>query len=592
LNTFDSYFKLPATTLTVLNERGQPSPLPGVDPTGNGEGEEALDVEYAHAMAPGANLVLIEATSFTPLSILNAISAANHLSPKGAPVVAVSMSLGFQEFTNQANLDATYFSTPGITYFAASGDNGAFFEISASGLITGAEWPASSANVVSVGGTTMTLTGTSRVSETGWSGSGGGPSLLVGPPAYQSTYATAVGNTVLGGISNRGTPDVSYDADPGPGSGVAVFNSFTSYQNVGTGRTTSIVASTPNWTAEGGTSAGTPQWAAIAADVDSIRLAQPNGTSLSGATQFLPALYKIGASSAYASDFYDITTGNNGLGFLPGFSAGLGYDLVTGLGSPNLANLIPALVSVTGSVTSASNTLKLTPGAATPAPTKLVGKPAEIPLMAGEPTASAPSPAPTSTMNLAQPQPTAPPASAGPVAAQAAAVVVVSPSAGTSPHVEPSIVVINPPKLPPQSLLSRAASGALAGSRQRATRQRPAPFAATTLAPGWPGAARSGVSGPETLDPDLDLEVIAAYATALGRVAIPDAAGPGAALEPVDSSPFSDTSVRAPMPPLDPALAGVAVALAGALVLKIDPRADGSRRWRSVLTIGGAENPR
>jgi hypothetical protein len=369
-----------------------------------------------------------------------------------------------------------------------------------------------------------------------------------------------------------------------------VFNSFTTYQNVGTGRTASIVANTPNWVATGGTSAGAPQWAAIAADADAMRLTQPNGTSLSGATQFLPALYKIGASSAYTSDFYDITTGFNGFFF--GFSAGPGYDLVTGLGSPNVANLIPALVSVTGSVTSSSNTLKLTPGTATPALTTHTGKPADIVLMPGVQAAPAPISGPVSTMTVAQPQPAAPPVIAGPVAAPAAAVVVIGPSGGTSAHAEPSIVVISPPKLPPQSLLSRAASGDSAGSRQRATQPRPAPIAATVLAPVWPGAAHAGVSGPEALHPDLDLKAIAAYAAALGRVAIPDAAGPGAALESLDASPSSDANTPGPMPPLDPALAGLAVALAGALVMKTDPCAGGYRRRRSVSTIGRAENPR
>jgi subtilisin-like proprotein convertase family protein len=207
-----------------------------------------------------------------------------------------------------------------VTFLASSGDNG-----------TPAGWPAISANVVAVGGTTLSLSATdTRVSETGWNGSGGGTSSFISEPSYQSTYAgssyvqSTLGNKVLLG-SNRGNPDVAYAADPNPG--FAVSDTYPFVQGFQT--------FTGPWYAVGGTSDAAPQWAGLIALVDQAR--GSNG-SLNGPTQTLPLLYKLGASStAYPSDFFDITSGNNGA------SAVAGYDLVTGLGSPNAAKLVPAL---------------------------------------------------------------------------------------------------------------------------------------------------------------------------------------------------------------------------------------------------------
>ena len=177
----------------------------------------------------------------------------------------------------------------GIVFFASSGDNGA-----------GVIWPSSSPNVVSVGGTTLNVTSTGAlISETAWSGSGGGVSAYEPQPAYQANYGLT--------YAKRASPDVSYDADPN--TGVYVYDS-TPYEGES------------GWWDVGGTSVGAPQWAAI----------QALGLS-TGNSNF----YQDAAPSAttYSSYFRDITVGSNG------YSAGIGYDLVTGLGSPVTTNFAP-----------------------------------------------------------------------------------------------------------------------------------------------------------------------------------------------------------------------------------------------------------
>jgi len=152
--------------------------------------------------------------------------------------------------------------------------------------------------VVGVGGTTLNLNPDGSVSsETAWSGSDGGVSAFVSEPSYQQTYG------VQGTSGYRGVPDVSYNANPS--TGVPVYDT--------TGQT--------GWIQVGGTSAGAPQWVAI----------QSLGRSASNANFYVDA-----KSASYASYFRDITSGSNGI-----YSAGLGYDLVTGLGSPLTTNFAP-----------------------------------------------------------------------------------------------------------------------------------------------------------------------------------------------------------------------------------------------------------
>jgi subtilase family serine protease len=231
--------------------------------------EASLDVEWAHAIAPEAKILLVEAVSNNQDSLLDAIDYAKGRSD----VVSISMSWGGDEPFNPAYLDSKLTSSYGAVFFASSGDNG-----------SGICWPASSVNVVGVGGTTLNLNADGTVSETAWTGSGGGICTYEKIPTYQANYG------ITG--SKRNVPDVSYNGNPSTGVPV--------YYN-------------GNWYKVGGTSAGTPQWAAIQA--------------LSRSASNVNIYQK--AKLDYGSYFRDITSGSNG-----DYNASSGYDCVTGLGSP------------------------------------------------------------------------------------------------------------------------------------------------------------------------------------------------------------------------------------------------------------------
>ncbi|HZZ29214.1 MAG TPA: S53 family peptidase [Pirellulales bacterium] len=292
LATFDSQFGLSApASFKVVNESGGAS-LPS-----NNRGwasEIALDVEWAHAIAPGANILLVEASSANTTDLDKAEDYARNASG----VVVVSNSWGGSEYNGEASEDV-HFTAPtgkGVSFTVAAGDEGG-----------GAEYPSSSPDVISVGGSTLRLTSTNTYSsESVWSDGGGGASRYEGLPSYQTGL----------GITDRGTPDVSYDANPN--SGVAVYDSY------GSG----------GWAEFGGTSAGAPQWAALVAIADQGRAAAGKG-SLANVQDVLYTLSK--------SDFHDITSGSNG------FSAGTGYDLASGLGSPIASSVIRDLVAYGGS---------------------------------------------------------------------------------------------------------------------------------------------------------------------------------------------------------------------------------------------------
>src|SRR5262249_53403851 len=180
---------------------------PGTDPAGRGslnwETETALDVEWAHAMAPAANILLVEADSpyWDDLG-----QTAVDFARQQPGVSAISMSWGAGEFSSETTLDS-YFTTPtghgGVTFVASSGDDGM------PGI-----YPASSPNVVGIGGTRLSADAAGNyLSESGWSGSGGGVSYYEPLPGYQSS--------AMPGLWRRGTPDVAFDADPA--SGVPVY---------------------------------------------------------------------------------------------------------------------------------------------------------------------------------------------------------------------------------------------------------------------------------------------------------------------------------------------------------------------------------
>ena len=321
LATFDSTFGLAAAHLTVINENGGTS-LPGTDPSGPGFSwavETSLDVEYSHAAAPGANIVLIEASSDSMSDLMTAVNTARNYTG----VSAVSMSWGGGEFSGEASYNS-YFTTPtghnGVTFVVASGDNGAY---AANSRTLQADYPAASPNVLAVGGTTLSVSSSGTyLSESGWGsgtssgtsgGSGGGISQYIAQPSYQHGVVTQT-------TTARAVPDVAMDADPN--SGVSVIDSW----DFGSG--------TP-WETIGGTSMAAPIWAGLIAVIDQGRAIAGEGT-LDGATQTLPQLYALPSS-----DFHDITTGNNG------YAAGTGYDLVTGRGTPIVNLLAPAMIGTT-----------------------------------------------------------------------------------------------------------------------------------------------------------------------------------------------------------------------------------------------------
>ncbi len=269
--------------------------------------EISLDVEWAHAIAPAAKILLVEAPSNSFSNLMGAVTyAVNH----GASVV--TMSWGGGESSSEANNDTPFSSATGVAFFASSGDSG-----------NGVEYPAASPFVIAVGGTTLSTSKSGAISETAWSGSGGGQSAYYSCPYYQATYP--IPNDPNG---KRGVPDVSYDANPN--TGFSVYDSVR-YQGQS------------GWWVVGGTSAGSPQWAALFAVADGLRLA--NGkAALSHATPTTTnVLYSL-ATPGYSTYYRDITSGTNGTcGTL--CTAVSGYDYVTGLGSPLANSLIPALAS-------------------------------------------------------------------------------------------------------------------------------------------------------------------------------------------------------------------------------------------------------
>lgn len=304
LNYFDSAYGLPAITVQIVKLGGHISKNAGWAL------ETSLDVEYAHAMAPGAKIVLLETSSASSSAL---ITTAVNYAYNTTHANVVSMSWGLAESSMTASQLKAYDSTfqyvaeHGVILVAASGDSGANDGTSAPTV----NFPATSPYVVGVGGTTLKVSvsgGVTTYQRTAWNSSGGGVSNYFSEPSYQSSAGIA--------LSGRGVPDVSYDANPN--TGVWIYDT-TTYEGLS------------GWIGVGGTSAGAPQWSAILAE------AQQLNPSLNGAN-VLSALYSVYGSSSYSSAFHDITSGYNGA-----YYATAGYDEVTGLGSPDVANLLPLL---------------------------------------------------------------------------------------------------------------------------------------------------------------------------------------------------------------------------------------------------------
>lgn len=310
--------------------------------TGEGSGEAALDIENVIGLAPKSNIAVYEGpnSGAGPYDTFSQIIT-DHLAQ------VVTASWGQCEFINgasQAAAENTLFeeaATQGQSIFSASGDDGAQ-DCFPENPTPQVDDPASQPFVTGVGGTRVNSLGP-RPSETVWNNgqtvgaSGGGISTIWKMPAYQTeapaslhVINSASSGAPCGATSGncREVPDVSADADPNTG--------YVIYWN-GSGSAGPLVPA--GWQVVGGTSGAAPAWAALIALTNAS--SPCSGTAVGFAN---PALYNA-AASAYAADFTDTTTGDNDMTNTNGgqFAAGPGYDMATGLGTPNGSSLAGAL---------------------------------------------------------------------------------------------------------------------------------------------------------------------------------------------------------------------------------------------------------
>jgi subtilase family serine protease len=347
LATFDSTFGIPAPpSFTIDQPEGHVSynylhaSAAAVNANKNMQteigwaDETTLDVEWSHAMAPGANIVLVE----TPNAETEGVQGLENL--QNAQQWALKNNIGTiwsnswaateQSFHNTSvvnGLDAFYAkaAAAGVSTFFATGDSGVSNADKQGATYPGAtvNYPASSPNVIAVGGTEIPTPVDSISSyqpeqpwNDGYGAGGGGFSSIFSEPSYQSSAG------ITDPSGTRGMPDVSYNA--------AIISAILVYG------TYDPTPANDGWQLIGGTSAAAPQWAAI----DAI------ANQADGSLGFLtPRLYQVYTGPDYASAFHDITTGTNGTG---GYSAGPGWDPASGLGTPDVGNLITALASTTG----------------------------------------------------------------------------------------------------------------------------------------------------------------------------------------------------------------------------------------------------
>jgi len=330
LHTFDAAFGLPDPHLQILAPLGMRRP-----PDAGWVGETTLDVEWAHAVAPGARIVVLE----SPVDETEGVQGLPEFLTLERDVLqhhladVISQSWDATENTLfdaagraiVARLHALYVDAArqGVTVLAASGDDGTTGpDLSVKNMYPYpvAQYPASDPYVLAVGGTRLLYNAAGRLSgETAWTGSGGGVSNLFPEPAYQRALPSAT-QRLLGG--RRGIPDVAYDA---------------------AAESPVLVLQDGKWGLAAGTSAAAPQWAGLIALAD-----QAAGHDLGLVNT---ALYRLAASPRYSAVLHDITSGRSaGPTRGPGESAALspvagpGWDIPTGLGSPRADGLVRALV--------------------------------------------------------------------------------------------------------------------------------------------------------------------------------------------------------------------------------------------------------
>ncbi|HEY4268391.1 MAG TPA: S53 family peptidase [Galbitalea sp.] len=304
LDTYFSGLGIASPSVSAVGVDGAKNE-PGKDPSG-ADGEVLLDIEVVGALAPRSTVLVYFAPN-TDAGFVDAVADAAHATPTPA---AISISWGQSEdqWTTQARTafdDALQDAAAlGITVTAAAGDNGS--SDGSSDGVNHADFPASSPHALACGGTSLRATTTSITSETVWNNgagggaTGGGVSDVFALPDWQVGAGVPVAAASKGG---RGVPDVSANADPDTGYEVLVDGTRAVY---------------------GGTSAVAPLWAALVARI-SQAIGQPLGLAQ-------PRFYQVTAG------FRDVTSGDNG-----SYSANVGWDACTGLGSPDGAKLLASL---------------------------------------------------------------------------------------------------------------------------------------------------------------------------------------------------------------------------------------------------------
>jgi kumamolisin len=285
LANFSGFFGLPPADFSVVYAAGT---QPALDPTGGWELEESLDIEYAHAMAPGAKIILVEAATNGGDDIINAmILAGNLVSAAGGGEVSISISFG--EFSEESQLDSVL-TAPGVVYVAAAGDG------------PGAVWPSTSPNAVSAGGTSISRNSSNGrfIQESTWQDSGGGPSLYEPRPHFQDILFPIVGKT-------RGTPDLSFDANPSTGVWVLDTNLYEGEPG--------------GFFVVGGTSVAAPSLSGIINNAGSFRK-----SSHAENVEIYSHIF------SFRDNFTDINYGTCGVNNSD--FASFGWDFCTGVGSP------------------------------------------------------------------------------------------------------------------------------------------------------------------------------------------------------------------------------------------------------------------
>ncbi|MFR9798758.1 protease pro-enzyme activation domain-containing protein [Streptomyces sp. MS06] len=306
LSTYDSQFGLSGPSVSTVSVDGanyDSSP-------GGGQGEVELDSEIVRGVAPKATQLIYEA----PNSDAGEVDmAAKIVSDNRASVISISWGSCEPDTTSSSmtsvNNSFKQAAAQGISIFSASGDDGSrdCTRSTSGSSVKAVDFPASSPYNTAVGGTKLSVSGTSYSSESAWSTSGGGISTVFSKPSWQTGTATM-----------RTVPDVASDADPA--SGFAIYTAG-------------------GWQVYGGTSAAAPLWAGYTALYN--QKAAAAGKSALGEAN--PKIYAVATGSSYSSSLHDVTSGGN-----QDYSTSTGYDRVTGWGSPIADGLTDALMGGTG----------------------------------------------------------------------------------------------------------------------------------------------------------------------------------------------------------------------------------------------------